>query len=175
MTRLITISLIGLLASNPNYNIIYNNTQKAKNEITYRKLQWVDFKPSGKRGNIAALSNTGIVYETTIFKNNIDIEISCIFDVNVSFVVSGNMNDRILSHEQKHFDITYIYSIKFRDRLRNESSLDEKKISDIYNQIIKEWNECQDRYDLETNHSNSQENQDLWNNKLNIELNKITK
>lgn len=135
---------------NKNTFIKYDETKKESCEISYskiRKLNWSDFKLVGKTGKTAAMSNTGFGYETVRIGDKLSVYINCVFNKKGSFVVIGNMNQQILNHEQRHFDITYLYTCKFIERLNNEQALDEDKVNLIYNQIILEWSNYQKKYD----------------------------
>ena len=70
-----------------------------------------------------------------------------------------------MQHEQLHFDITELYARLFRKRLAEniKSTGDLSKISGISNTIMKEWQEEQDDYDKETNHSMNEKKQAEWN------------
>ena len=70
-----------------------------------------------------------------------------------------------MQHEQLHFDITELYARLFRKRLDEniKSTGDLSKISGISNTIMKEWQEEQDDYDNETNHSMNEKKQAEWN------------
>ena len=101
------------------------------------------------------------------------ISIGCVFDKNGSFVVQGNTNNEILDHEQRHFDITYLYTCKFIDRLKKEQILTESKIDLIYNNILIELDDFQEKYDASIrNPIQDHSIQIEWDNKINIELSK---
>lgn len=176
LTFFIAIGLISSTLVNKNILIKYDVNQKESNEISYnkiRKLNWKDFKLVGKTGKYAAMSNTGFGYETIEINDKLSISIHCVFYKIGSFVVNGNMNKEILNHEQRHFDITYLYTLKFISRLENEKDLDDDKIKLIYNDIIVEWNNYQDKYDGDIrNPIQDSDKQKEWDIKIDNELNK---
>jgi hypothetical protein len=176
LTFIIALGLVSFTLINKNTFIKYDETKKEACEISYnkiRKLNWGDFKLVGKTGRIAALSNTGFSYETVRINEKLSVYINCVFNKKGSFVVNGNMNESILNHEQRHFDITYLYTCKFIERLNNEQALDESKIDLIYNDIIIEWGDYQKKYDgCIRNPIQDYDKQKEWDIKIDKELSK---
>ena len=131
MTRLIFISILGLLNTNPNYNVSYDSNYKESNSFSYdknKKLTWNDFAERSGNYNIAAQTASGISYSVVKINNVLNVKVICFFDRTQSIVISGNKKDHILIHEQRHFDITYIYAVKFMNRLKQENALTYEKI-----------------------------------------------
>lgn len=176
LTLFIAFGLVSFTMVHDNVLIKYDETKKEFSEISYnriRKLKWSDFKLVGKTGRTAALSNTGFSYETVRIGEKLSVYINCVFNKKGSFVVDGNMNQQILNHEQRHFDITYLYTCKFIERLNNEQALDESKIDLIYNNIIIEWGNYQKRYDgCIRNPIQDCDKQKEWDIKIDTELSK---
>ena len=67
--------------------------------------------------------------------------------------MKGHFNKNVLSHEQRHFDITKIYADILLYKLNKIKSSDEKFIQSIYVNVTEEWNYVQELYDSETDHS----------------------
>jgi hypothetical protein len=173
MTKLLFMLFVGLIGFKPTLIVKYNNTKKNTAYIDYnktQKLKWTDFKIyNGKRVE-AALTATQISYTINIIDDVMHVDVSCVFDKNKSSVVAANKNDYILNHEQRHFDISYLFAMKFVHRLQNDPNLKADKISAIYDDIYADWIAYQNTYDVETNNSRSKENQALWDKKINHEL-----
>lgn len=126
-----------------------------ESSIGYRKLSWNDF--NGKPGvNWAAM--TYYSFETTTVQDgNVVTEqhAKVFFESNKSWV--RNRNERVLRHEQLHFDIAEIYARKLTATM-NPDSL---------------WKECykiQNLYDNETNHSIDSVAQGRWERKINQQI-----
>jgi len=154
--------------------INYDQSLKESYQISYnrtKKLKWADFKKVNNNSKTAALTSSGITYITNQYKNYNEVLVSCVFDKNESYCNGNNNTDYILNHEQKHFDITYIFCNKFINRLKEQNNLNGDKILFIYNQIINEWEEYQKKYDLETNNSINKVEQERWNKIVELQLN----
>lgn len=176
MIKLLFVLFVGLIGFEPAVIVKYNNTKKNSAFINYnktQKLKWTDFKIyNGKRFE-AALTATQISYIINSVDDVMHVEVSCVFDKNNSNVVKENRNDYILNHEQRHFDITYLFAMKFVRSLHNEPKLTYDKIDSIFETIYAEWTVYQKKYDLETNNSVSKSNQALWDNKITQQLDEL--
>jgi hypothetical protein len=178
MTRLILIPILSLLNINtsPNFNVNYNNNYNKFNCIAYninKKLKWEDFSERSGNYKVAALTASVISYSVTDNGKYLDIKVFCYFDKKQSIVVTGNKKDYILNHEQRHFDITYIYAIKFVNELKKEKELTYDKISSIYDDVNLQWNEYQNIYDLETRNSRDKDIQAIWDKKIQDQLDNL--
>ena len=94
-------------------------------------------------------------------------------DKNNSNVVKESKTDYILNHEQRHFDLSFIYAMKFVDELKKQPTLTLDDIDIIYNKIFNEWTTCQNQYDMETKNSVNKEMQTIWDEKISGQLNKL--
>ena len=99
---------------------------------------------------------------------HLDFEVNAYFYPNESWYRPKLCNENTLAHEQLHFDITEIFARKMRDKLQRTSFSDDVKaeVRKIYNDILKELQEYQERYDWETNFSRNREKQAEWNQKI---------
>src|SRR5205085_4349504 len=86
-----------------------------------------------------------------------------------SWVKTNNKTKYILNHEQRHFDLAYIYTLRFISRLQkanytntNYASVIEK----IYNETATEMAQMQNEYDGQTDHSRKPDKQAEWNAKI---------
>jgi hypothetical protein len=92
---------------------------------------------------------------------------------NSSWARADVRNDYALNHEQRHFDITKLVMERFKQKIQPDSLT-----VDDYNSIVqyqflesfREMNRLQERYDRETNHGINQGLQDIWNHRIDEEL-----
>jgi len=132
-------------------------------EIPYGRLKWTDFKVKNVTDNTAAESVTSIGY---IYDGYSTVTVFCNFDKEESFVKSKIKNDHILNHEQRHFDLTYIFAIRFISELKQQPVLNESVVEQIYNSNIVEKDRVQDMYDRQTKHSEDINMQLIWDKKI---------
>lgn len=147
-----------------------------------RKLSWEDFKSKTnilKGAEVVAFTNCGWEYSaktTTNPKAPVEIKILTVFNSEKSWKDVMRINDYILLHEQKHFDIAEMYARKFRMQVSEKikTSADHKKLfNNLYKNILAEYKNFQRKYDAETDHGNNKEKQDYYNNFISEELQKL--
>lgn len=142
------------------------------------KLEWSDFqsiKKVGKNFSIAA-STCGFGYNGIIQGNEVKINVYVRFYCQESWRNPDFGSADVLEHEQLHFDICELYGRKFYKaitELRKEDKLNEKNILKIYNRLVNEYDEFQDEYDDETNHSTIASAQKQWNASIKNEIDKL--
>lgn len=165
MIKLLNLFIILFISSNSS-KIEYDSLRKSNNEIFYSeyKLKWSDFKEAKTTKFVAAVAATGIGYEVYVDGENVSVKAFCYFDKDQSYVYNGERNktDYILNHEQKHFDITYLFCLRFIKILKKQNKLTEQLVDKIYSEILIEKDNFQLKYDLETNHSANKVNQKIW-------------
>lgn len=134
-----------------------------------RKLVWADFKgvPNGPPDYVAS-TNSGVSFSYSYRERNgvgeIKFTVLSNFYPNLSWYRPSKVSDYILAHEQMHFDISELYARKLRLRLaviphdRDFKS----KAETVYDQIEADRREMQFQYDVETDHSNSKEEEFHW-------------
>jgi hypothetical protein len=145
------------------------------------KLKWDDFKAPPCTDCIeAALTNAGSGFNFTFSsdgkKTTLIINVFCDFDKSQSWVKPIGHNDYILKHEQDHFDISYICTMHFVQKLRDAditASNYNEVLNKLYQESIKEMKDMQDQYDKETNHSIIKDKQAEWNDKIQEELEEL--
>ena len=76
------------------------------------------------------------------------------------------LDDALLAHEQKHFDIVELYARKLRKQLmqvkvKNEEDA-QQKLDSLHKIIDDEMDAYQDKYDKETDYSMSHDEQAAW-------------
>ncbi len=156
-----------------------------------RKLKLSDFKVASDTAahlasNVAALTRTGIIYYLTTEKNgnrpvSIRITVQATVHKNHSFVrqrvfrMPADRQQRLLNHEQKHFDISEIYAREATQQLRN------LKLSGKYQEEIRRFVQekfqaaeaYQRRYDAETRNGEDFEAQKEWDKVISARLQKL--
>lgn len=141
-----------------------------------RKLTWNDFKGEPDTINFPttlAMTKSGIGYESGInmIKDG-QVFVQSFFYTNQSWVTPEGRTEYVLRHEQIHFDITEIYSRKLRKELAdaNVTSKNSQLAEPIFNRIISELTQRQDRYDEETMRGDRKETQEHWEAVVQLEL-----
>lgn len=143
-----------------------------------RKLTWADFKGRPDAASPAgAITESGFGYRMSMksFNNrtNINITVFCYFNKNKSWVKKGMRTAYALEHEQHHYDITYINTYLFIQKLSaakltrsNFSSMVEK----LHDECFDALNKMQDEYDGQTSNGRIENMQMFWNKKIDAQL-----
>ncbi len=134
-----------------------------------RKLTWADFKgvPNGPLAYVAS-SNTGVSFSYSYRERNgvgeIKFAVLSYFYPNLSWYRSSKVSDYILAHEQIHFDISELHARKLRQRLAviPHDREFKSKAETLYEIIEADRREMQLQYDVESDHSNANEEEFLW-------------
>ena len=137
-----------------------------------RKLTWNDFMADTPRvASASALASTAIRIDWGYYSDSLRYHIHCRFDRDSSW--AKVKNDYILAHEQGHFDLTEIYARRLNRALKQYHA-DEKNfrvgVNDIYQEMMRQYSEGQDRYDHETNFSRNHSEEQNWLAKITLEL-----
>jgi hypothetical protein len=162
-------------------NYVLTNGAPDKTTIFYdgkTKLVWDDFQ--GKPDNsvdFAALTSSGLGFNMEFNSSNdgetMVINVFCGYSKPESWVKPDKKTDYLLNHEQHHFDLTYIYTQEFIQKLR-AADFTKKNYDKVINKTFidceKELEEEQTKYDDETHHSVIKDKQEAWNKKIEDEL-----
>lgn len=144
-------------------------------------LTWEDFKGKPIKSSPHA-ANTDSGFELQYSYKSSDhflvFELQTKFIKNKSWVKPDKKSEDLLKHEQGHFDISEIYTRKFK-----KNSIEEKfneknfrqKVSEINEKNKNEQNKYQDLYDKETDHSKNEQKQIDWNIKIAKDLKELEK
>jgi hypothetical protein len=135
-----------------------------------RKLNWYDFQGKAiANASEAAMTASSIEFSYAVNGNQLTWLVTPKFYPKISWTKKNMQSDYVLKHEQLHFDITELYARLFRQRLFEnvKSAKDIEKLKKISKQIIEEWQQEENDYDIETNHSIDEKKQAEWN--LNVE------
>ena len=162
------------------------HTPAAKVDTIYynpiRKLTWPDFKGKPEnRNNALAVTSSGFGYLATMQtrnnKTNIGITVYCYFSKQDSWVIPGGESNYALTHEQHHFDITYIVAYQFIQKLKvakftwhNYDTLLDK----IYTESRLLLKKMQDDYDGQTKNGQLKTIQADWNDKIDKQLKSLS-
>ena len=145
------------------------------------KLTWEDFKAKpDTESDAVALTASGITFGYSVKTKGEQIidfstTVESHFYPNKSWYLKSKASSYILNHEQLHFDITELYSRKFRQqlsKLKVNQNIKEQ-MDDMHIAINKALSETQRRYDEETNHSMNEEKQKEWDAFIAKELNRL--
>lgn len=158
-----------------------------------RKLTMNDFQMVAHHRNTNEFSgqtSSGIEPEYSTDGKTLTYKVPALFDKNTSWMVyfdkkhSGDldvewMNHRAgtygLAHEQKHFDITELYARKIRRMFCEEVNRGNlNRVDNMLQHYLTEWEEFQDRYDSETQHSLDTTMQQKWDAKIERMLHELS-
>ena len=156
-------------------------TNVDKQVIMYSPVQlltWSDFQARpNEASEAAAITNAGFGVKLAFrqIENSAEllIRVNCSFSRKDSWVKKNYKTDYILNHEQKHFDIAYIHTVIFMNKLRKAQytvSNYVTVIEKIYNETAGEMSKMQNEYDGQTSHSRIPEKQSEWDAKVSKQL-----
>ncbi len=145
-----------------------------------RKLTWTDYKGKPQKRFAAASTVYSLGRKVLNEKDGaIVARIQAYFYCNDSWKKDDWINESVLAHEQKHFDIVELFSRKIRKQISEMTFLNfdnaVEKVDSVYRVVNKEMDIYQDKYDDETNGSMDSEGQKKWSNKINIEMETLNK
>jgi hypothetical protein len=148
------------------------------NGISYRSLTWADFRGKCPADEPGTAAKTSTEIELTTTQNGIAYTwaVTCHFLPYSSFV--RVRTPEVLRHEQTHFKIAYIASLKFECRvwcLQGGDSVANIIAQGNYAKYLS-WRDEQDsRFDAETNHSLKVTEEKAWEAKIDQELTEVLK
>ncbi|KQR95659.1 hypothetical protein ASG01_02400 [Chryseobacterium sp. Leaf180] len=137
-----------------------------------KKLVWNNFKSNKNSlggADVVAYTHCGWEYSSITSsdpKKPVKIEITTIFNEDKSWKDVKRINDYVLVHEQKHFDIAELHARKLRKELAEKityTSDYKKYFKSIYARISNDYRKFQQRYDKETDHGQNKEKQAEYN------------
>lgn len=139
-----------------------------------RKLTWRDFKGKPDHNSMAAaITESGFGYrmamQSATGRTNVVITVFCYFNKKKSWVKENMDTDYALTHEQHHFDITYINTCRFVQKLK-EAKLTAANfqllVDSIHDECYYALNAMQDEYDGQTSNGRLRRVQAEWNKKI---------
>jgi hypothetical protein len=144
-------------------------------------LQWTDFNGVPTEGTtVVAVTASGISFgfSTKMTETQL-VDYTAFVDAHFypdkSWYIKERTNQVILNHERLHFDITELYTRKFKQRIA-QAKFDLRinaQMERIHNAINDELRQMQQKYDTETDHSQNVDKQKEWQQYIKIELEKL--
>jgi len=153
-----------------NNDTIYYNSSK--------KLVWSNFKgKTDPHSDATAITSSGFGYLGAMRYQNgktaISITVYCYFNKQSSWVRAGGQSDYALNHEQHHFDVTYIITNLFIQKLKQAKFTRNNYdvvIDKIYLESCAELEKMQNDYDGQTRNGRLKNMQSEWNEKIETKL-----
>lgn len=140
-----------------------------------RMLTWDDFKGKPEKRFAAASTSYDII--KTVNKGaakTVFVKIEAMFFCESSWKKKSWVNQQVLEHEQKHFDIVELYARKLRKLIKQGTYTSlanvETKADAFYKIIDKEMDKYHDLYDEETDGSMNGDKQREWQTKIMKEI-----
>lgn len=130
------------------------------------KLSWKDFKAQVvPNASEAAMTASSMEFAYNTKNTQLFWKVKVKFFPNLSWSKKEKQSDYILKHEQLHFNITELYARLLRKQLSEniKSTKDISKLKQINKSILSKWQNEQNQYDKETNHSMNIAKQNEWN------------
>jgi hypothetical protein len=172
MGRLLTIIIILFCCFRPEDHsdkLVWNES---------RQLTWDDFRGKPAKRFSAASTHYDIYKNMEEKGNGAHVSVEAVFLCNKSWKKTSWVNEQVLTHEQKHFDIVELFARKLRKSIQSHkytSYENLKTVSDsLYDVNDKEMDVYQDKYDDETDASMNGEKQREWNKKIMVEIAKYS-
>lgn len=163
--------------------VLCSSFQRDKYMILWQEdkpLAWDDFmgKPEPR---FAAASTSYDILKTVGPEENktVNVSIEAVFFKYRSWKKKNWVNDEVLAHEQKHFDIVELYARKLRKTISETSFKNYNqlvsKIDELYDSNDKAMDKYQDLYDDETDGSMNGDQQRAWQKKIMAEIKALDK
>ncbi|KAA9346030.1 DUF922 domain-containing protein [Adhaeribacter soli] len=137
-----------------------------------RKLTWDDFKAKADdKDPLHAMTATNIDMKAKCEKGELKVKVESVFVTGESWS-KNKKSDRLLFHEQLHFDITEIYARRLRKELLalKDPCSNPEEINKVTNRLFEEWKNQEDLYDKETDHGLKPDQMKVWADKITDEL-----
>jgi hypothetical protein len=139
-----------------------------------RKLTWSDYRGKPKPRFAAASTVYSLGRFVKKEGGKLKAVIEAYFYCKDSWKKDDWINDEVLAHEQKHFDIVELFARKIRKKLAGMTFKDqndaEEKVESLYQVLNQEMDVYQDQYDNETDGSMDGDGQRKWNKKIADEI-----
>ncbi len=165
---------VKFIDKSPGANIILYNVH---NELAIKDFQGNPDRTSAGVG--ATFSGIQIAMEGQSSNGimNINVTMTVYFDKNQSWMKPEGKDERVLKHEQIHFDLTAICACKMYEMLTKETYTSKnvkQKIHEIHDKLTAELQAQQELYDKETQHGTIADKQNAWAEKVAKEKSKLT-
>ncbi len=141
-----------------------------------RKLTWDDFQgPPAANSPFKAKTESNLSIEVSTKGQEVTIIMQTSFDTKKSWVKTKT--DLLLMHERTHFDISELWSRKFKQRLKGKTfpaKSFQSTLNSLHADIQKEGRTMQALYDKETEHSINEKAQEKWTKKISADLKSLS-
>jgi hypothetical protein len=134
-----------------------------------KKLQWEYFRKEPRKNHQAAAQSwTGVEFSGDCINGKFSIEVSAFFHPDSSWADKTLISNRLLKHEQAHFDIAEIYARKLiiaLNRIQNpcdQAAKTRLRIQTILAANQQALTQEQQKYDRETYHGARVAEQQRW-------------
>jgi hypothetical protein len=132
-------------------------------------LNWTDFKGIRPWGDPhAAGSYLWFDIDNKEIQDSIEIHLTTFIIPDSSWFNPAKINNRVLIHERRHFDLGEVFNRKFRKYLTNWNGKSFEDFDAYFSlgNFKQEAQALQSKYDSETNHSLNILQQEAWNHKI---------
>ncbi|MEO8759283.1 MAG: DUF922 domain-containing protein [Bacteroidia bacterium] len=167
-----------LLVSCTNTSFTQDDREETMTWQKNRKLTWDDYQ--GKPQKRFAAASTMYSMYRHIYKDangNIMASIKAYFYPKDSWK-GRYLDDALLAHEQKHFDIVELYARKLRKQMMqlkvNSEAEAQSKMDSLHRIIDDEMDAYQDKYDKETDFSMAHDEQAFWIKQIDSSIDSLT-
>jgi hypothetical protein len=180
---LLTAMAFSVRAQAPDVKVTYttNPGVKGSAQIYYtagEKLSVSDFEGAPDNGsNAVAITSSGFAFKAAMKTSDEGAELSivvyCNFNKSKSWMKEKGKNKYILSHEQLHFDISFLGAMSFIQKLKAAKFTVgnyNKQLEKIYYAAITEMETKQHEYDSETMNGQLTDRQSVWIEKISKEI-----
>ena len=145
-----------------------------------RPLTWDDFNGKPERRFAAASTHYDILKSISKKEDeSVTVKIEAVFFRSSSWKKKSWVNEQVLAHEQKHFDIVELFARKLRRSIQESKFKNylevTQKVNELYDKNDKEMDIFQDKYDDETDGSMNGAKQREWEKKITKEINDLKK
>lgn len=164
-----------------NVSVTIEDKVDDKNLILFsydRPLIVADFKgrpDASSHGVAATYSGIQVAMKGAIRDNKmqLDVLLTVYFDKSKSWAKKDGKSERVLAHEQNHFDLTALKACELSKAIASANYKSEtamQQIRDLQQKYTKELNELQVQYDRETKHGTIEEEQAKWSARIKSDL-----
>lgn len=146
-------------------------------------LKWLDFEGLPNSGGIvAAITMSGFGYQASMKSSGgegeLNVAVYCYFNKPKSWVKPDKKTAYILNHEQHHFDVSFIASKIFVERVK-AAKFTAQNINTLLPKIYKDccdiMNKMQDDYDGQTKNGQLAGMQEKWDELFVKQIKEVTK
>ena len=128
-----------------------------------RRLSWEDFKALPDDENPHhALTAANLAVNARCMANGFSYQVNCVFLPTQSWT-KNTKSEKLLKHEQLHFDLTEVHARQLRRKLALLNCADVKdKLSGTVSSAFAQWKAEQDNFDAECKHGLNVEQEQVW-------------